>query len=144
MFSKACEYGIRALIYICEQSENGRRVCVGEVAEAIDSPAAFTGKVLQSLAREGIVQSTKGPTGGYMISSDKQGSTNLLNIVKAIDGDNVYNGCGLGLDQCDAMQPCPMHDEFEKVRNDLKKMLTRTTIKDLTKNLSTGMSVVKR
>ena len=63
MFSKACEYGIRAAVYIAHQSMEGRRVSLKEIAEKIDSPVAFTAKILQQLSRNGIVESIKGAGG---------------------------------------------------------------------------------
>ena len=51
MFSKACEYGIKAIIYIATQSLEGKRVKIVDVVENSGSPAAFTGKVLGSLRR---------------------------------------------------------------------------------------------
>ncbi len=47
MFSKACEYGIRAAVYVTLQSLEGRRVSVSEIGEEIDAPVAFTAKILQ-------------------------------------------------------------------------------------------------
>ena len=71
MFSKACEYGIRAAVYITLQSLEGRRVSVNEIAEEIDSPIAFTAKTLQLLTRNDIIKSVKGPTGGFEIDREE-------------------------------------------------------------------------
>jgi len=135
MFSKACEYGIRAVIHIGHQSKQGKRVSLKAVAKAIDSPVAFTAKILQALAKEGLVISSKGPTGGYEISAKKSADVTLLQIVKAIDGNKIYNGCALGLKQCNAEKPCPLHDQFVAIRGELKAMLTKTTIQSLASDL---------
>ena len=58
MFSKACEYGIKASIHISQQSQQGERVSLKSVAKAIDSLIAFTAKILQSLANNNIIAST--------------------------------------------------------------------------------------
>ncbi|MBO6828795.1 MAG: Rrf2 family transcriptional regulator [Muricauda sp.] len=100
MFSKACEYGIRSAVYIALQSLEGRRVSVGEIAEEIDSPVAFTAKILQQLTRNNIVRSVKGPHGGFEIEREDMDTVKLNMIVKAIDGDKIYMGCGLGLKEC--------------------------------------------
>ena len=144
MFSKACEYGIRAAIHIGHQSKQGERVSLKAVAKAIDSPVAFTAKILQALAKDGIIISTKGPTGGYEISAKKNTKTTLLQIVNAIDGDRIYNGCGLGLKQCNASKPCPLHHQFAAIRGELKTMLKTTTIQDLRDGLHEGMFFLKR
>lgn len=144
MFSKACEYGIRATIHIGQQSMQGERVSLKAVAKAIDSPVAFTAKILQALAKDGIIISTKGSTGGYKLPNKIHSEINLLNIVKAIDGDNIYNGCGLGLEECNEAKPCPLHFQFKKIRVDLKLMLETTTIKKLSNGLPQGMFFLKR
>lgn len=144
MFSKACEYGIRAAIHISHQSQNGNRVSLKAIAKAIDSPVAFTAKILQSLAKNNVVTSTKGPTGGYEIIENAHNKVTLLHVVKAIDGDKIYNGCGLGLNKCNEHKPCPMHDQFKAIREQLKTMLETTSIKELTNGLPEGMCFLKR
>lgn len=67
-----------------------------------------------------------------------------MNLVKAIDGDNIYNGCGLGLKECNSKHPCPVHDHFVSIRDDLKKMLSSTTLSQLINDLENGYTVLKR
>src|SRR5690606_38602036 len=129
MFSKACEYGIRASIYIAKQSLLDRKVSLKEVAEAIESPAAYTSKILQRLSHNSIINSFKGPSGGFSMDTMKLENVNLSLIVLAIDGAKIYNGCGLGLKKCNEKMPCPVHNQFKLIREDLKKMLERTTVK---------------
>src|SRR5690606_16456071 len=96
MFSKACEYAIRASAYIAQQSLEGRRVNLKEIAATIGSPVAFTGKILQQLSRSGIVDSTKGAQGGFEMTRSKLDSLCLADIVMALDGEGIFTGCGLG------------------------------------------------
>ncbi len=144
MFSKACEYGIRATLFIAQRSLNGERVSLREISGGIDSPEAFTAKILQQLARDQIVKSTKGSTGGFEIDKEKIDSIKLSEIVNAIDGDSIYIGCGLGLQECNAKQPCPVHDKFTLIRNDLKKMLQTTTVLELATSLDVGLTCLRR
>ncbi len=144
MFSKACEYGIRATIYIAEQSQNDKKVSLKELAQAIESPEAYTSKILQKLSHNKIINTNKGPTGGFSIEKRVLDSLNLSNIVFAIDGDSMYNGCGLGLKQCNAKMPCPVHNQFKEIRDQLKYMLETTTIKSLTVGLANGLTFLKR
>src|SRR5690606_5166404 len=131
MFSKACEYGIRASIYIAEQSLLDRKVSLKDVAEAIDSPAAYTSKILQKLSRNKIINSDKGPTGGFSMDRNELEKVRLSSIVFAIDGESIYNGCGLGLKKCNEKMPCPVHNQFKVIRDELKKMLENTTVMSL-------------
>lgn len=143
MFSKACEYGIRASIYIAEQSLEGERVSLKDIAAEIDSPVAFTAKILQKLRKHGIISSLKGPTGGFQIHMDRIGRITLSDIVYAIDGDHIYTGCGLGLNKCNEEHPCPLHYDFKKVRDDLKQMLESTNLRDLALKLEKGSAFLK-
>lgn len=144
MFSKTCEYAIRATIYIAEQSNVGKRVCLKQIAAAIDSPEAFTAKILQQLSRADIIDSVKGPSGGFSIEKKKAHQLKVGKIVLAIDGDNVYKGCGLGFKECSEVRPCPVHHKFKKVRDELKHMLETTSIYELSKELEMGLTFLHR
>lgn len=144
MFSKACEYGIKASIYIAAKSMHQERVSLKEIAEEVNSPVAFTAKILQSLAKSGIIDSHKGPTGGFQIEESRIDTIKLHDIVYAIDGDEIFNGCGLGLKQCDASQPCPVHNKFVVIRDNLKTMLQSTSLFELATGLEIGLTHLKR
>lgn len=143
MFSKACEYGIRAAIHISHRSQQGERVSLNAIAGAIDSPVAFTAKILQSLANDDIIISSKGPNGGYEIPEKKQKRITLLQIVTAIDGEKIFDGCGLGLKNCNDKTPCPLHSRFKEIRSNLKLMLKNTTIYELAIGLQKGEGILK-
>lgn len=144
MFSKACEYAIRALIYIAENSLSNNRVGLKMIAEQIDAPTAFTGKILQNLARHGIVDSVKGVGGGYSILEERMKQTKLAEIVSIIDGDSVFTGCALGLKECNALKPCPVHGKFKNIRGMLRDMLETTTLYELSQGLFCGETFLKR
>lgn len=144
MFSKACEYGIKSVIYIATQSLDGRRVKIADVANNSGSPEAFTAKILGKLTKAEIINSYKGPNGGFKMDESKIKSTKLGEIVYILDGDAIYNGCALGLSECDATAPCPMHDKFIDIRNELKIMLGTTTIFELATELKSGNSTLLR
>ena len=67
MFSKTCEYAIRAMIFIAQKSKDGNKVGIKEIAKGIDSPEHFIAKILQDLGRRGLLQSAKGPNGGFYL-----------------------------------------------------------------------------
>ena len=144
MFSKACEYGIRAAIYIASESIEGRRCSMKDIAAEIDSPEAFTAKVLQQLVRSKVIDSVKGPSGGFEMHPSNSAKINLGNIVMAIDGDALYTQCGLGLKVCSDKHPCPAHFKYKKVRDELKLMLENTTVSELTTGMKKGKSYLKK
>lgn len=143
MFSKACEYGIKAAIFIATKSQEGKRVSPKEIAIEINSPQAFTAKILQALVRNNIVNSVKGAYGGFEIDKNDIKAIKLSQIVNAIDGDSIYNGCGLGLETCDENHPCPVHDKFKGVREELKFMLENTNLEQLALDIKSGVSFLK-
>ncbi|WP_394750305.1 RrF2 family transcriptional regulator [Spongiimicrobium salis] len=143
MFSKSCEYGLRAVIFIAGQSLKDNKVSLRIISEEINSPQAFTAKILQQLTRSKIVKSIKGPYGGFVIEAEKM-QTKLSEVVSVLDGDAIYTGCGLGLKQCDANSPCPLHYKFVEIRNDLKVMLESTTLKAVVEDMNADVIILKR
>jgi Rrf2 family transcriptional regulator, iron-sulfur cluster assembly transcription factor len=136
MFSRACEYAIRSVIYIAHQSDVGKRVSLKDVAREIDSPEAFTAKIMQSLSRGKIVESLKGPSGGFIMTETALKKVRLVDIVNAIDGDDIYEGCALGLKRCSEERPCPLHFKFKSIRVELRKMLETTTVQELSERMN--------
>ena len=143
MFSKACEYGIRASIYIAGQSHKDKRVSLKDIAKEIGSPVAFTAKILQELSKNKIIDSVKGPSGGFQIEQKRIHRIKLSHIVLAIDGDSIYKGCGLGLKECSEKVPCPVHNQFKAIRNNIIAMLENTNLSDLSLGLKDGSTFLK-
>ncbi len=139
MFSKTCEYAIRATIFIAQKSRQGERAGIKDIAKGIEAPEHFIAKVLQELSRKSLVLSAKGPNGGFYHNQESAQST-LADIVRTIDGDKIFNGCGLGLKQCSESHPCPLHHEFKKVRNEIQRMLEKARIGTLSRELENQLS----
>jgi Rrf2 family iron-sulfur cluster assembly transcriptional regulator len=138
MFSKTCEYGIRAVIIIASESYQDNRIGLKEIAKKIDSPEAFTAKILQILSKNNIINSIKGVGGGFEIPKETLSQIKLIQIVSAIDGDRVFTGCGLGLSHCSEIHPCPVHDKFKEIRNALTFMLENTNLEELALGIKSG------
>lgn len=143
MFSKACEYSIRAMIFIAQKSKDGHRLSIKEISTGVDSPEHFMGKILTQLSRKGLVLSIKGPHGGFYMDNKCLRYT-LADVVTAIDGNQLFTGCGLGLKSCNANKPCPIHDEFKIIRSKLKSMLETTRIGEFNESLEKGLVFLKR
>lgn len=137
MFSKSCEYGIRAMIYLCNAQSESEKIGLREIAKNIESPTAFTAKILQKLSKCDFLGSVRGPHGGFYLLKSP-GQINLATIVKAIDGEKLFKGCSLGLKECDSSRPCPLHFEFVAVRDSLAKMLHSTSLKQLKDGVENG------
>jgi Rrf2 family protein len=131
------------MIYIAQHSHDGKRIGIGQIAEGIDSPEHFIAKILQELGRKGIVQSIKGPHGGFYLD-EKGRQCSMAAIVRALDGDDLFSGCALGLRQCSHQRPCPVHDEFAKIRKEIETMLEDARIGEFTEKLDEGRLFLKR
>jgi len=143
MLSKTCEYAIRALIYIAQKSKEGNNVGIKEIAAGIDSPEYFIAKILQELSRKGFVQSMKGPNGGFYMDKNNL-ETSIADIVREIDGDKIFSGCGLGLKECSEEHPCPIHNDFKNIRQEMKNMLENSKIKVFVDNLNLKLTFLKK
>lgn len=138
MFSKTCEYGIRATIFIASQSFQNQRVGLKDIAKKIDSPEAFTAKILQTLTKDNIINSIKGVGGGFEIPKENMKKIKLAQIVTAIDGNTIYTGCGLGLHHCSEIHPCPVHHQFKEIKSALTQMLENTNLEELALGIKSG------
>ena len=137
MFSKSCEYAIRAAIYISAESSMEKMAGIDQICEHIDAPKHFTAKILQILTRNNVVSSKKGVNGGYYLNKTQKDRP-LIEIVRATDGDVLFSGCGLGLKECSENEPCPLHDKFKAIRNSMKKMMEESTIESMAVKLKKG------
>lgn len=127
MLSKASKYSINAVLYLAVASSEENKIGIKEVAEAIQAPAAFLAKQLQILARNGIVTSMKGPSGGFFMTGDNM-ALKMIKIVDCIDGLSRFNACVLGLKECNSLKPCPIHHVMDPFRNELLRDMSRTSI----------------
>ena len=137
MFSKSCEYAIRAAIYIAAESSKERKAGITDICDHIEAPKHFTAKILQILTRNKIVSSQKGVNGGFYLTKD-QNNKPLSDIVSATDGNVLFTGCGLGLKECSEEEPCPLHEKFGSIRANIKKMMEESTIESMAKKLKKG------
>ncbi len=142
MFSKSCEYAIKAMIFVAQKSKEEARVGVKEIAKGINAPEHFIAKILQELGRKNLVQSIKGPNGGFFLEKTHL-KTSLSDIVKAIDGDKIYNDCVLGLKACSQKNPCPVHNEYKEIKKNLIAMIEKNTIGDFNDKLNSGNYFLK-
>lgn len=143
MFSKSCKYAIRASIFVAKHSLEGNKIGFIEIAKEIGSPEAFTAKILQTLVRQKVLKSVKGVNGGFYIIKKNVNQTTLAQIVTAIDGENTYSGCGLGLADCSDAHPCPVHNQFKHIKKDLINMLENTNLEELALGIKSGDTFLK-
>ena len=123
MLSLTCKTAIKAVVYLASKYEHDTNSGIREIAEYIDASEHTVGKLLQTLVREGIINSIKGPSGGFYLTKE-QLKKPIISIVYAIDGKQVFRECGLGLSKCSATRPCPIHDEYKAGRDILEQLFS--------------------
>lgn len=128
LWSNACDYAIRAAVHLTTHPDTV--VALKDITREESIPTPFVGKILQALVRADILQSVRGPRGGYALAHPPDQVT-LLMVVKAIDGTKALDGCVVGLGTCSADMPCPLHDAFVPVRASIRACLEDTTLADM-------------
>lgn len=130
VFSKSFGYALRGILFVALKREEQKRVQVEEISRQLGVPRHYLSKILKQVVKEGVLQSTKGPYGGFSINEHTL-QTPLLTLVKITDGLQQFSTCALSLRKCNATQPCPLHREIEFNRNHLLGVLSKTYIGDL-------------
>jgi len=142
MFSKATEYALRATIIIAQKATASSKMPIDEVAAAIDSPPSFTAKVLQLLTKNNrVITSSRGPNGGFYVS-EKARKLPAKEILKAMGEEHILMKCVLGLHQCSETKPCPMHEHYRGIKQQLIDLFETKTIGELAAEMDNRSVVI--
>lgn len=142
IYSRSAEYAIRAFVHLA-QVPDGKYSMVKNIAAEEEIPSHFLAKILQQLARKGLLRSSKGPTGGFRLRVPPD-EIRLVDIVEALDGLTEYQKCVAGLAECTDDMPCPLHDSWKAVRSRIMDYLGRNTIADLAKALEQKRRLIEK
>lgn len=129
LLSSACVYGLRASVYLASVS-NESFTSITKISEDLEISRHFLTKVLQQLTEAELMESMKGPKGGVRLAYSGD-DIQLIDIVAAIDGMDLLTECALGLPGCGSEKPCPIHDKWADTRDEIRKMLSDTTLSGL-------------
>ncbi len=127
IFTRACEYGFQTILYLAVKEKNGKNISIKEIAERQEISFSFLGKVIQELVSNNLVKSTKGPNGGVKLAKTPSEIT-LYEIVSSFDENKVFEKCILGFPNCGIDNPCPVHEDWSKIRNSLKETLENKSV----------------
>lgn len=139
MLSLTCKTAIKAVIYLASKFDSGERAGIKEIAEFIDASEHTVGKFLQTLVKEDVINSAKGPSGGFYMTA-KQKKQPIINIINAVDGTEVFDSCGLGLSKCSSKHPCPIHNDYKIIKDQFKTMCREKTVSELCDTVNDGIS----
>jgi Rrf2 family transcriptional regulator, iron-sulfur cluster assembly transcription factor len=129
MFARSSGYAIQALTHLAGQP-SGKLVGARDMASKLEIPMPFLWKILRKLGQKKLVRSFKGVRGGYQLARPAE-TIYVSEILAAGRGVNQLGGCILGLGQCDARKPCPLHTQWEDLRLQIEARLKSTTLADL-------------
>lgn len=121
IFSNSCQYAIKSCIYLAKKRD---KTDVVEISEFINSPVSFTSKILQKLAKNNIISSSKGRGGGFYLDKLQYESTTIKDICEIFDNEEFLKDCVLGNSKCNKKNPCPIHDHILDMRKKIKYILT--------------------
>jgi Rrf2 family protein len=139
MISNSSKYAIKAVLFLAINSTEEKKIMVKDIANPINVPQAYIAKLLQELAKQKLISSTRGPKGGFYLSDiDKE--RNILNIVEVIEGEKKLKACILSLESCNEHNPCPVHHLISQSRTTLLKNLKQKTINELALDVKSGKS----
>lgn len=134
MLSCSCKYGIRAVVFIATRQKDSARVGLKMIGEELKIPKPYLAKILQALSKKKILSSSKGPHGGFSIHPSSPSLT-LMDIVRAIDGEDFFGSCFMTGEKCNFDEPdkgfCLLHNDLRKEKDRLTKFFTSKTIESL-------------
>ncbi len=137
MFNKETEYALRGLVYVQVQNMKGTKPGIIEIANEIDAPLHYTGKIMQKLVKQGFLRSLKGKGGGFLFDERKP-DLPIRNVITAIEGEKTFAGCGFGLKHCDENNPCPLHGQYAPIRDAINNLISENTIQSLAREHQNG------
>lgn len=134
MLSNASKYAIRAALYLAGRQGDKTKYSAAEIANKIDVPAPFIAKLLQKMAKNNIISSSKGPTGGFFFSKTNE-KKQVYDIIQLIEGRELFNSCFMGLAECTDNKPCPIHHLVEPFRKEIQEHFIKKSLPELSKEI---------
>ena len=136
VLSRTSQYAVQALIYIATQP-TGEPVLNRDIAERLNVPSAYLAKILQSLCKQGLLDSFRGRLGGFCLREGMH-KTSLMQALILTEGPDFTKSCILGLKECSDETACPMHFKWLPVKKKIIALLEDMTLEDLAKAVQTG------
>jgi len=127
--TRAADYGVRVMVHLAA-APGGRRLLLPELAEAADAPGSFLSKVLQALARAGLITSRRGQAGGFAISA-RGLRANMREVIEAVDGPLRLNLCLTAGAPCSRKSWCPAHPVWARAQRAMMDVLESATVAGL-------------
>ena len=130
LLPKTSAYALRAVLYIASTGTENKFVPIKQISDDLNISYQYLTKIIQILSRHGLMTSYRGPTGGVALAKPA-GDISLIKIITALEGSDFFEGCILALPNCGDEAPCPLHDFWGKIRDQIKNMFEKTSLKEL-------------
>lgn len=124
--TRAADYGVRVMIQLAALKDDGR-VSLPALARATGAPGSFLSKVLQSLARAGLISSRRGQLGGFHITPRGAAAT-MREVIEAVDGIICLNVCLTPGRSCNRKAHCPAHPVWVEAQQAMMEVLSSVSI----------------
>lgn len=128
MISLTSEYALRAMIYLAQHSDRWP-VSGKEIAAGAGIPAKYLSTILSNLVRDGVLESTRGKSGGFRMVKPST-KTYLIDVLAPFEQLDQRR-CPFGNAQCGDDDPCLAHERWKKVVNSFHQFLVNTTVHDI-------------
>ena len=126
LFSRECEYALQAILYMASKRPR-ERTSIKEISSRLETPSHFLSKILQNLTKKNLLVSFKGPSGGFALAKPAH-RLKLLEVVKAIDGNDLFEKCAMGFPECSPSNPCALHEHWKQLRAGLEDVLAKKSV----------------
>lgn len=130
MLSLSARQALAAMQVLAQENEH-RFLTVRQLSRMIGASPHTLARVMLRLTAAGLTHAVRGPGGGVRLARSAR-EISLFEILQEIDGPELLNRCLLGLGPCNEEQPCPLHRLWFPWRQQLRQLLTETTLADLT------------
>lgn len=131
--TKKADYGLIALKHLAEAATREGDVVAcstKEIADAYDIPQEALAKILQRLAKAGMLISHHGINGGYALARSSKTIT-AFEVIKAIDGQLFLTSCSTHKGECHQSSKCNVKEPLRKVNDSIHAVLAKITIADM-------------
>lgn len=129
IYSRSTQYAVSMLTHIAQSSED-HLSSVHDVSTATGISKPTVAKTLQLLVKEGLLESRKGPGGGFHLVVAPESIT-LGRIVRAVEAKEPFSDCVAGLESCSDENVCPLHEKWRIVKQSLIDFLDSTTLEEM-------------
>jgi len=127
--SKKADYALMAMKHIAVKSD-AATISAREIAEEYDIPIELMAKVLQRLARQGLLTSTQGTRGGYRLAQP-MAAISVADIIEAIDGPLTVTACSTDDDGCGQYAKCNVRDPLWRIKDRIVEALARCSLAEI-------------